>query len=984
MVAAGPRSDHPAELLAAVGTDAPGGVALNALALTAARAGTDGLLVVPAAAETADGGYAQASAGSVGPVLAIGVGGGGGDSLLVGDLDGDGGDDVVTTQYGTDGITLTALRGTDGRRLWLAPQDDEVAGSFLQAVPDVDGDSRRDILATGVTYTGGSGSGDCDESSCTDEYSESLTWTITMLSGATGTELWRDTVDGHTRQRYFYDFDTGEESYEFETSNYPVAFHPAGDLDGDTHLDLLSARSTVTESYSRETTGTAPGPTQTTETSSVQGSSTLLLIDGADGSTIREHVETDTDGVLGGIPVPDTNADDISDVLATRYHGADGTRSCTQLLIQLTCDEAMTLPSTDVVLLSGADLSTIWTHDVPAAAVFAQAPGDLTDDGAVDVVVSTFYADRGTTGQPPIQVLDGTDGTEMWRVGAEESSEEEGTAQFLDIRTVVAATPLDDEPGKDLLLRQTGYSYNFDTGEESSSTTIERRNGATGALLLSTSTTSEGGFATVSVRPVEADGDGSADLLMESFSLDYDTGEQDQTFRVESGKTGDELMAKAFDGFATVTVLGDVDDDGGDDAVITDLGDIFFGFFGDEASSGEASDDEAPDPVMSVFGLDDGEEIWQRPLTDGALTLPRGAGDLDGLDDGVDVLIEGVAFFGDVGVSLTAARAGSDGHLLWSDPEPVPVRRVAGTSRVATAAALSADTRETADTVLIARADAWPDAVAGGPLAAMLEGSLLLSAHDGLSPETAAEIQRLGASHAILLGGDAALSPTVASDLATLGLNVERLAGTDRFTTAAMIADRVGAAGGDVTEVAVVRGVHPDPNEGWTDAVVAAAYGAADGHPILLTAPEAVPAQTIQALQNLGATDALVLGGPASVSVDAVNQIRDAGVSAFRVAGFDRYSTARVTAEIAVEEGVDPSTVWVATGLRFPDALAASAAAGTGGVVLLTPGHETDRGDHVLGFVALNRDDVDEVVLIGGSAALSDPLESRLRGLLEG
>ena len=109
------------------------------------------------------------------------------------------------------------------------------------------------------------------------------------------------------------------------------------------------------------------------------------------------------------------------------------------------------------------------------------------------------------------------------------------------------------------------------------------------------------------------------------------------------------------------------------------------------------------------------------------------AGDLDGAGEGVDLLVQSFAAFGDVPMTLTAARAGADGRLLWSDPDPVAISRVEGPSRTATAAALSAATRRTAATVVIARADAWPDAIAGGPLASMMYASLLLTARDGLS-----------------------------------------------------------------------------------------------------------------------------------------------------------------------------------------------------------------------------------------------------------
>ena len=121
------------------------------------------------------------------------------------------------------------------------------------------------------------------------------------------------------------------------------------------------------------------------------------------------------------------------------------------------------------------------------------------------------------------------------------------------------------------------------------------------------------------------------------------------------------------------------------------------------------------------------------------------------------------------------------------------------------------------------------------------------------------------------------------------------------------------------------------------------------------------------------------------VTRSEISEIRgvdaDAGVRTLRISGPDRYATAAVTADRAIEDGVDPAVVWVATGRRFPDALAASAAVADGGILLLADGR-TEEAEDLLGVIATHRDDVERLVLIGGPAALADALEARLRGLL--
>ena len=922
-----------------------------------------------------DGAWAQMGM----PVGVVYGGDDGSDTFPIGDLDRDGHDDIVTLTFDAAGVTLVALSGVDGAPLWIAPQPDGLVGTLLQAVPDVDGDGRRDLLATGVGLTEYAGSGHCDETSCRDEFVESVTWEVSMLSGATGTSLWRDAVDGHVSYTYSWDVDTGGETYRIESSNFPLTFLASGDLDGDAALDLISTRTTYTESSDAERTGTFPGPVTTTETQSFEGASTILLVDGADGTTIRELEESGQGTVLHAVPVPDIDGDALTDVLVTRTHGANGSRTCTQLLIQLQCQETSTRAHHDVLLLDGADLSTTWSHEVLSESVGARAPGDLTGDGAVDVLVTDRSASSDPeSSRPHLTVLDATDGSQLWTWTAPTV---DGDA-YSDGVSLVATTPIDGVAGKDIVLRRQVFTYDSDTGEESGELHLIRLAGDDGDELLTTVT--EGTTVWYDSRAADADGDGTDDVVLMGFDYDPQSGTETSLLLVEAGDDGETLLTRDLPIFADLTVLGDVDGDGGAEAVVIDLGlDVAFGYGdngdGDEGAGGGTDPDATG---TDVFALDGGAVRWTVPDVPDGFTTIEPAGDLDGAGDGVDLLVQSFAVFGDVPMTLTAARAGADGRLLWSDPDPVAISRVAGPSRTATAAALSAATRQTASTVVIARADAWPDAIAGGPLAAMMDASLLLTAGDGLSADTAAEIVRLGATRAVLLGGEQALSARVDADLRAAGLAVERLAGSDRFATAGLIAQRVVAEGGDGSRVAVVRGTHPDPEQGWSDAVVAAAHGAADGHPILLAATDGLSPSTLDALGTLSPTSVLVLGGPSAVSVDAEQQVRDTGARTLRVSGTDRYSTARIVADLAVDAGTSPRRVWVATGRRFPDALAASAAVGTGSVLLLADGDTNDRAEELLGFVGTHRDEVAELVLIGGSAALSDTLETRLRRLL--
>lgn len=309
--------------------------------------------------------------------------------------------------------------------------------------------------------------------------------------------------------------------------------------------------------------------------------------------------------------------------------------------------------------------------------------------------------------------------------------------------------------------------------------------------------------------------------------------------------------------------------------------------------------------------------------------------------------------------------------------------RLAGTDRIATAVELS-QTVSAADTVVIARADDHPDALAGGPLAGALDAPVLLTRRDGLAPAVRREIDRLGADHAYLLGGPAALSAHVEDDLADADLTTTRLAGSDRFATAAVIAGELAEVAGDPERVFVVEGWHADPARGWPDALSASGVAAHSGEPILLVTRDRLPAATADALDAGGASQAVIVGGTSAVSPDVQTRLGAHVDDVERLAGVDRYETSVEAADLAVAAGGQPIYPWFATGRDWPDALAAAPAAShDGGVLVLVHGGPYVAGsyDHTERWLQQVQDPfVERAVVVGGPAAIFP----KMRALVEG
>jgi putative cell wall-binding protein len=309
------------------------------------------------------------------------------------------------------------------------------------------------------------------------------------------------------------------------------------------------------------------------------------------------------------------------------------------------------------------------------------------------------------------------------------------------------------------------------------------------------------------------------------------------------------------------------------------------------------------------------------------------------------------------------------------------VQRLAGPARTATAVAVAQHTDPArARTVVIARADDYADALTGGPLAARLAAPVLLTSSSGLDPVTAAEVRRLRAEHAILLGGSAALSELVEVGLRAAGVTeIDRLAGATRFDTAAAVAGRMLA---DVPHrrIYLAEGANADPGRGWPDALAASALAAAEGGAILLTSGSSLPEPTVQALQQLEPSAAIVVGGRAAVPEHIEAALRDLLPAVERLAGATRYETAALLADrTAALPGHESRHAWLASGGNWPDALVAGpAAARTGGVLLLTDPH--DLGNATATRAWLERAPVAGITVVGGAATVSEHVAAQAAG----
>jgi putative cell wall-binding protein len=319
--------------------------------------------------------------------------------------------------------------------------------------------------------------------------------------------------------------------------------------------------------------------------------------------------------------------------------------------------------------------------------------------------------------------------------------------------------------------------------------------------------------------------------------------------------------------------------------------------------------------------------------------------------------------------------------------QPTAVSRLAGSDRYSTGVAVSqsqwsnaggdSTPRAIADSVVLARGDNFPDALAGVPLAKRDRGPLLLTPPSALNGATAAEIRRVlpKGKTVYILGGNQAVSPKVQQQLQGMGYNVQRFGGADRYGTALQIAEN---GMGSPHQVVVATG------QDFADALSAGPLAADEGNAILLsngkTLDPATKAYIASAERKNGAADpAFHLNAVGGAAVKATSYL---GGQSHSLMGADRYETAAaVAARFAADMPV--TQFGVATGMQFADALTGGAyMANAGEPLILTAPTVLAPADTSLLRTMQNQ--ISTITLFGGPVAIKQTVMDQITHAIGG
>jgi hypothetical protein len=325
---------------------------------------------------------------------------------------------------------------------------------------------------------------------------------------------------------------------------------------------------------------------------------------------------------------------------------------------------------------------------------------------------------------------------------------------------------------------------------------------------------------------------------------------------------------------------------------------------------------------------------------------------------------------GTVAISAAGPVAdGTAGPVAFTYGPPAGVfTRVAGNTAIETAIATSQldfPAAGSAHAVVLARSDFFSDALAGGPLAAAVDGPLLITEgaaeSSSLDPEVQGEIERVltPGGTVYILGGTFALSGSIDTTLQGLGYKTQRLAGNDEYATAVLIAQQLG------NPATVFEATGLD----FPDALSAVPAAVAVHGAILLTDGSTQDPETAAYLAAHPIDTRYAIGGQFAAAG------ADPGATA--VLGETQYDT---SAAVAFKFFGSPSAVGAATGANFPDALAAGPGLGRAGAPMFLVPPLGPLPGSVVFYLSVVGGGVRSGALFGGVFAVSDQVMAELDG----
>ncbi len=311
-------------------------------------------------------------------------------------------------------------------------------------------------------------------------------------------------------------------------------------------------------------------------------------------------------------------------------------------------------------------------------------------------------------------------------------------------------------------------------------------------------------------------------------------------------------------------------------------------------------------------------------------------------------------------------------QVKYASASVIETERIAGKTRIETAIQVAQKGWSEASTVILARADDFPDSLVAVPLSHSLDAPILLTFPSEMDTQVLAEIRRLGAGKVVILGSDRLMGDNITGALERENISWERIGGKDRYDTAVLVAERLGGT----SQVILASG------ENFPDALAISPYAGITETPILLTQKQGLPKATEEEIIKLIAGDeapkTLVIGGEGVIPETTLKGIP--GVQ--RLAGNNRYETAAKVYWFA-EDIFAENKAYLTTGENFPDGLVVGALAARENAPLFLSGPSGIPPMTYSAMRGFSRISGATVKLVGGTAVLSETVKEQAAGTVQ-
>jgi arabinogalactan endo-1,4-beta-galactosidase/putative cell wall-binding protein len=300
----------------------------------------------------------------------------------------------------------------------------------------------------------------------------------------------------------------------------------------------------------------------------------------------------------------------------------------------------------------------------------------------------------------------------------------------------------------------------------------------------------------------------------------------------------------------------------------------------------------------------------------------------------------------------------------------VNVNRLSGDNRIETSIEIAKQQYTTAkpDAVVLATANDFADALAGSGLAYKYNAPMLLVNKTVSDSEKVLDYITTNLSkdkNIYILGEAGVVSKEIEEYLSAQGYKIVRLGGKDRYETNQKIEDYLNAAKG--TSLVIATG------DGFADALSISSIASIKSFSLLLNGKDSLSASVSDYITNIRPTTVYVVGGEGVLSANIEAQIKklNGNIQVVRLGGKDRYETSM---KILDYFNLSSTTITVATGIDFPDALSGSvlAARKNSGVLLI------DNKDVSKQKESLSKEKITEVIVFGGEGAVRNDIITSL------